>query len=162
MSASKENKFLTRIKKDEQYVKEFISLTKSLKKQASVHIEYYQEKSGDNNERFYNSFLRLYDHLEYGVESGVSELMKFAHTYDFNEDVPANGYRSIISVIHKCCLHLKQLTRHISVTKDSLIFRSTHYRGIPQYFFVTDGTIVTTDCCITLTVRVNIIKSNLN
>ena len=127
MSASKENKFLTPIKKDEQYVKEFISLTKSLKKQASVHIEYYQEKSGDNNERFYNSFIRLYDHLEYGVESGVSELMKFAHTYDFNEDVPANGYRSIISVIHKCCLHLKQLTRHISVTKDSLIFRSTHY-----------------------------------
>ncbi|KAH3825885.1 hypothetical protein DPMN_127769 [Dreissena polymorpha] len=57
----------------------------------------------------------------------VIQIVPRLSKYDFSEEVQANGYRSFISIVNRCCLHLLQLCRHICVNKTSLLFRSAFY-----------------------------------
>ena len=83
-----------RIKQDEKHKKEILSVFRELKLQALVEVEEFQGLSGDNNVRFYNSFIQLYEHLEHGLEIGVTHILTSVYAYDYNEEIPGNGYRS--------------------------------------------------------------------
>lgn len=116
-----------RIESDNAYGRELSSLFKNLRAQSIGNIEYFQGANGSSYERFYTSFAKLYDHLDNGIEPGVETLLAVAHSFDFDYNLPANGYRSMVTIIHKCCVHVLQLTRHITINRSSFLFRSGHY-----------------------------------
>lgn len=47
--------------------------------------------------------------------------------YDFDEQTPGNGYRSFVVVVDASLEHAVQLCRHISLSRDSFIFRKGFY-----------------------------------
>lgn len=112
---------------DEDYRKALLLLFKSLRLLATSNAEFYKSQKGVNEERFHTSSRTLCEHLDQGVIPGVDYISQVAYMFDFSPDLRANGYRSILQVIHKCCLHLYQLCRHISNNKSSFVFRTTHY-----------------------------------
>ncbi|KAK2167375.1 hypothetical protein NP493_1276g00019 [Ridgeia piscesae] len=126
-AAATEGKWEGRIAIDESYRRQLSLLFKELRSQALCNSDYFQADSGPVHERFHRSFRQLYDHLDHGLESSVNQLLRTAHNYDVSPLIPANGYRSMIKVVHKCCCHLVQLTRYIVVNRDSFLFRGGHY-----------------------------------
>ena len=116
-----------RITEDSAYNKELSSLFKNIRAHAIGSIEYFYGANGTSCERFFESFTLLYDHLDNGIEPGVETLLSVAHKYDFDFEIPGNGYRSMVTIIHKCSLHILQLTRHISINRASYFFRFDHY-----------------------------------
>ena len=113
--------------KDDVYRRELLLLFKTLRSQAMCNIEYYRNATDENSRKFYDIFTRLHEHIGNGIEIYVDEMMRIVHRYDFDTTVRANGYRSFILVIHKCCLHVLQLSRHISINRQSFLFRSAYY-----------------------------------
>ncbi|KAI0220041.1 Hormone-sensitive lipase [Lamellibrachia satsuma] len=126
-AAATEVKWEGRIATDESYRRQLSLLFKELRSQALCNSDYFQADGGLVHERLYRSFRQLYDHLDHGLESSVDQLLRTAHKYDVSPLTPANGYRSMITVVHKCCCHLMQLTRYIVVNRDSFLFRRGHY-----------------------------------
>ncbi|XP_013394169.1 hormone-sensitive lipase-like [Lingula anatina] len=92
-------------------------------------MEYFEGHKHHNHDKFYKMFCTLLEHLDSdsGVDQFLDRLLQDMHTYDYDEFTPANGYRSIIKVLHKCCVHILVLCRYISVNKGSFLFRCGHY-----------------------------------
>lgn len=72
---------------------------------------YFKSAPGTANERFYGAFSQLLDHLDNGLVLGVNTLLSVAPQFDFDKSQPGNGYRSMITVIQKCCLRIMTLAR---------------------------------------------------
>ena len=119
-------KWECRLEKDESYYRELSSLFKELRSQAICNVQYFKEGKQVAYERFHSSFRRLCEHL-HGIEPTAHQLIQKYHEYDVSPNTPANGYRSMVSVVHKCGLHLLQLMRYVTVNRDSFLFRSGHY-----------------------------------
>ena len=130
MASSAEVAKSLRIESDEKYRRELQLLFKKLRAQAISNIEYFQDGKSASDERFFSSFTRLYEHIEKGLEPGVEYFLGIAHMFDFDYKTPANGYRSIISIVDKCCSHILTITRSIIVNRDSFLFRANHYRWV--------------------------------
>ena len=126
-TTGEESVWKVRIEKDDQYRRQLSTLCKELRAEAISNIEYFQDLKGANNERYYVCFVHLYEHLDSGIEPGLDEFVRLLHLYDFDPSLPANGYRSVVSVVHKCLLKILQLARYINVNKNSFMFRGTHY-----------------------------------
>ena len=125
--AATDGEWECRIAADESYRRQLSTLFRELRSQALCNSDYFQADGRLIHGRFHRSFRQLYEHLDHGLESSVDQLLRAAHKYDVSPLTPANGYRSVISVVHKCCLHLIQLTRYIVVNRDSFLFRGGHY-----------------------------------
>ncbi|KAL5019642.1 hypothetical protein ScPMuIL_002534 [Solemya velum] len=102
-------------------------------------MEYFKCGSHGYHARYHIAFCVLFEHLELGIHPSVNDLIPHLNRFDLSPDEPANGYRSLLDVVHKCCLHLVQLCRHISVNRGSLFFRSAHYCRELECFVETLG-----------------------
>ncbi|KAL4228425.1 hypothetical protein ACF0H5_011472 [Mactra antiquata] len=111
---------------DAQFLKYFHSFIKDLRNLVISNIEYYQRGKSSVHACFYATFCILLERTQV-LEPQVINIVPRLQEYDFSEDVQANGYRSFISIVNRCCVHLLQLCRHININKTSLLFRSTHY-----------------------------------
>jgi len=98
-----------------------------LRSLALCNIEYFDGANGPANERLYSAFCQLFEHLEQGVESGVEYLLRAAALFDYDQVQPGNGYRSMVTIVHKCCLRICTLARYILVNRESYLFRTEHY-----------------------------------
>ncbi|CAD5117030.1 DgyrCDS5858 [Dimorphilus gyrociliatus] len=116
-----------RLLADQKYRRELLDLFRQLRINALCNVDYFSAKKNGNHVRFQNSFRVLIDHLDNGIEPGVCNLIAVAHHFDVDPSLPYNGYRSFLRVIQKCCSHILQLTRHIIVSRSSLLFRGSHY-----------------------------------
>ena len=71
--------------------------------------------------------------IPYGVSLyflGVDCILRIAHKFDLDFKTPANGYRSMVKTVHKCCIKILQLIRYINTNRTSFLFRSGHYRYV--------------------------------
>ena len=127
MASSESDGYLLRKEKDECYRRELSILFKNLRMQAISNLEYFKDGKGYHHSKFFASFHHLHEHLDRGIEPSTEYFLRIVHLYDVDCNTPANGYRSIIKVIHKCCLYILQLSRHITVNRDSFLFRGGHY-----------------------------------
>ena len=128
-----------RLDNDQAYGRELNSLFKQLRAQSIGNIEYFQGANGGYLEKFYSCFIKLYDHLDNGIEPGVEKLLSVAHLYDYDYTLPANGYRTMVNIVHKCCVHILQLMRHITINRSSFLFRSGHYSRELDAYVTTIG-----------------------
>ena len=111
---------------DDKYLQELFELFSKIQKLAICNADYFCDCPGANNERFFNAFYQLFQHLG-PVASGVERLLSIASLFDYDSTTPGNGYRSFIKVIHKCCLRILALSRYITVYRESYLFRAKHY-----------------------------------
>ncbi|BFZ14026.1 hypothetical protein BsWGS_17065 [Bradybaena similaris] len=105
----------------------FTALATDLKCIALSNIDYFQSGTHSHQARFHAAFSLLHEYLETGIEPAYSQLCPRVARYDFSPRVKGNGYRSLLAVVHKCCLHLLQLSRYISSVRDSILFRKKFY-----------------------------------
>lgn len=139
MASAEKTSDCLRVEEDEKLRRDLLVLFKNLRAQAISNLEYYQDISGANYERFQSSFRRLYEHLDRGIEPGVEYLLRICHLYDYDSHTPANGYRSMVKVIHKCCIKILGLARYITVNRESFLFRSGHYSREIEAYVMTLG-----------------------
>ncbi|KAK3798516.1 hypothetical protein RRG08_063525 [Elysia crispata] len=105
----------------------FFALSRDLKSIALSNIQYFQSGKQSHHAKFHVTFRLLYEYLDIGIEPTYSELAKLVGEYDFSPEIKGNGYRSLLRVVQKCCLHLLQLCRYISSVRDSMLFRKKVY-----------------------------------
>lgn len=123
---------------DASYRREIVSFIREIKCKSASGIEYFRHKQTDaNGKRFFEAFARLHEHTNPGIEPSVEYLLDVAYLYDLDPSVPGNGYRSILTVIQKCCIRIVALIRYISCNIDSFFFRGDHYsRELESYVTV--------------------------
>lgn len=118
-----------RVEEDAREARVFSALCQDMRSLAANNIEYFSGSARHNHDRLHQAFSRLNEHTDpsSGIQTGVSHLLTEAHKYDFDSNLPANGYRSIIKVVQKCAIKVLQLCRYITSTRESLLFRRGHY-----------------------------------
>jgi len=109
--------------------RELATLFRLLRSYAVENAEYFSvgASTGSWSDRLYSSCRQLVDHLDGGVVSGVDALLQTAPMFDYSRLQPGSGYRSMVTVVYKCCLHLLTLVRYIGVNRESYLFRAEHY-----------------------------------
>ena len=124
----------TRLLDDNRQLREINQYFKQLRSQANCNLQYFQPEKNKLYFKFYHSFKKLQEVIDYKLFDVVEYLFKIVHHYDLDPSTPANGYRSFLSVVIKCSLHLLQLTRYIVINRGSFIFRGSHYsRELDDY-----------------------------
>ncbi|XP_060086239.1 hormone-sensitive lipase-like [Ylistrum balloti] len=117
----------------------FTALFKDLRSFAVSNIAYFQNGKSNTHAKFHAAFCLLHEHIDRGIQPTVELIAPRLPEYDLSPDVQANGFRSIIKIIHKCCLHILQLVRHIHVNRESMFFRSSHYSSELEAYVETLG-----------------------
>lgn len=72
-------------------------------------------------------FIQIYVLNFRGIQPSIEQIAPLLPKYDLSPDTQANGYRSLLKVVHKCCTNLLRLSRYINVNRSSLFFRGNFY-----------------------------------
>lgn len=124
---------------DDVHRRQLSRLFMEVRSLAICNRTYFKNAPGTTNERFYGAFSQLLDHLDNGLVLGVNTLLTVAPQFDFDKSQPGNGYRSMITVIQKCCLRIMTLARYVTVNRESYLFRANHYSKELEAFVTTLG-----------------------
>ncbi|KAJ8316188.1 hypothetical protein KUTeg_006202 [Tegillarca granosa] len=104
----------------------FSTLFRDLRSLAVNNIEYFQHGNTNYHARFHQTFSLLFEHLDRGIQPAIEEISSKLSAYDLSPDIQANGHRSLLKIVYKCCVHLLQLSRYINSSRDSFFFRRSH------------------------------------
>lgn len=105
----------------------FTSLVRDLKSLAISNIEYFKDGKLSHHAKFHVAFCLLFEYLDIGIEPCYREISQRAPEFDASPTEKGNGYRSLLRIVQKCCLHLVQISRHVSTNRESMLFRRAHY-----------------------------------
>lgn len=123
---------------EQNYRRSLISLHRTLRQETLCNVESYKatlDDLSDLSQQLYSVFCQLFDHLE-NIDGVLLDILDFAPQYDFHNQ-KINGYRSQVKVTQRCLTRLMALVRHITVNKDSYMFRRSHYvRELESYVMV--------------------------
>lgn len=90
------------------------------------NAQFFQEDESESGQRLSAGFLAVVDQVVM-ITPLVDEVRKVASQFDFDEDTPGNGYRSLVSVVDMCVQHGVKLSRLVYVNRYSFLFRKTFY-----------------------------------
>ncbi|CAL9690760.1 unnamed protein product [Knipowitschia caucasica] len=76
-------------------------------------------------ERLAVSLRQIRSHSE-ALEPVVTSFTAVYHLYDFDEQTPGNGYRSLVKVLLSCLLHIINKARYVSSNLRGAFFRADH------------------------------------
>ena len=102
----------------------WMTAVKSLRTVASSNMDYIRitTLAEDRiNNRFYHCFNHLLDDVDV-IQPIIEKMNENAYKFDF-ERVPANGFRSLLSVTDTCMCRLVQTSRVIESRRDALFTR---------------------------------------
>ncbi|VDM75926.1 unnamed protein product [Strongylus vulgaris] len=68
----------------------------------------------------------MFDRLKKIVDL-VTQLQELAPSYDYDENTPGNGFRSLVCICDTTVLHIISLQKTVSEQRGSFVFRLTHY-----------------------------------
>lgn len=101
-------------------------------------------QSIDNSVRYFyndNKAYKLIENLKrlkVSVENSsksIEEIEKFVHDYDFDEETPANGYRSFIDVFNSAVQRAIKIGRKLITAREKTFFRVESYSKYDSQFF---------------------------
>ena len=91
------------------------------------NIQYFGLDSNTvTGKRFLDAFRNVIEHIEI-IRKYVTEIDGFLNEYDFDEMIPANGYRSLVKVTHEYIKHTIKVSEHIAENRGNLLFRKQAY-----------------------------------
>uniref|UniRef100_A0A8C9T450 Hormone-sensitive lipase n=1 Tax=Scleropages formosus TaxID=113540 RepID=A0A8C9T450_SCLFO len=82
---------------------------------------------GDAARRLVEALTLIQDHAR-SLEPVISGFTAIYHHFDFDQ-IPANGYRSLVKVVRCCLLHIIHKGRYIASNRRSIFFRAAHNAG---------------------------------
>lgn len=88
--------------------------------------KYFQYDESETGQRFLCAFQNIINHAAI-ARTDATEVSTFMHLYDFDESVPANGYRSMFNILHACINHTMKICKYIAQNRGHLLFRKTTY-----------------------------------
>nr|XP_033325871.1 hormone-sensitive lipase isoform X1 [Megalopta genalis]XP_033325873.1 hormone-sensitive lipase isoform X1 [Megalopta genalis] len=98
----------------------------ALRELCQANAEYFMSHQDENGARIRAAHLAMLDHLEQ-VQPLYKEICRFAPMFDFDVDIPGNGYRSFLVLIDKCIIHSRAICHQIYCQKDSIFFRKSYH-----------------------------------
>lgn len=90
------------------------------------NIAYFECDKTETGHRFLCAFHTIVDNMKI-VRDYVEKFSTFVHEYDFDENTPANGYRSAIKAIQAGIDHFVKISKYIAENRGSLLFRKNTY-----------------------------------
>lgn len=92
------------------------------------NVRHFESLTSDSitNQSFLDAFRSILQHIEI-IRQYITEFNGFAHEYDFDEQTPGNGYRSIVKVTHAYIKHTAKVSKHIAENRGNLLFRKKTY-----------------------------------
>ncbi|KAL4657663.1 hormone-sensitive lipase-like [Arapaima gigas] len=87
-----------------------------------------QGPQGDAARRLVEALTLIQDHA-HSLEPVISGFIAIYHHFDFDPQIPANGYRSLVKVVRCCLLHIIHKGRYIASNRRSIFFRAVHNAG---------------------------------
>ncbi|XP_041665686.1 lipase, hormone-sensitive a [Cheilinus undulatus] len=75
--------------------------------------------------RLANCMKQIQEHGR-ALEPVVASFTAVYHHYDFDEQTPGNGYRTLVKVLQSCLLHIIHKGRYIASNYNSAFFRADH------------------------------------
>lgn len=90
------------------------------------NVKYFECDESEIGQRFLCAFASVVDHLKIAREL-VAQIIQFVHEFDFDENTPANGYRSVIKAVQACINHSVKVCKYIAQNRSYLLFRKNMY-----------------------------------
>jgi hormone-sensitive lipase len=91
------------------------------------NFNYYQNDKTFVGSRMCSNFEKLKEFLQKSVPV-IKEIETFAHTYDFDDETPGNGYRSFIFIYESAVDYSMKVCHYINDNRRSLLFRKSLYQ----------------------------------
>lgn len=88
--------------------------------------QYFESDKSEMGHRFFNQFESMIDHLA-AARRYVSEFKGFMHQYDFDDQTPGNGYRSLVNCVHSAIEYCIKVCKYIAKNRKSFLFRRSVY-----------------------------------
>lgn len=90
------------------------------------NCKYFENDETEAGQRFFNTFRFIIENAAIArAETIIVE--GFMHEYDYDDSTPANGYRSMVKVMHACINHTMKICKYITQHRGHLLFRKTTY-----------------------------------
>lgn len=90
------------------------------------NVKYFECDDSEMGQRFLCAFRGIIDHVTVARQF-VAKITTFVHEYDFDENTPANGYRSYIKATQACINHTVKVCKYIAQNRSYLLFRKNMY-----------------------------------
>lgn len=90
------------------------------------NVKYFECDDTETGQRFLCAFCGIIDHISIARQY-VAKIITFVHEYDFDENTPANGYRSFVKAIQACINHSVKVSKYIAQNRSYLLFRKNMY-----------------------------------
>lgn len=97
-----------------------------LKQLCNENAQSFSSDNTENGQRLYLAFLSIRDNID-DIWPAVLRLRSVMAEYDFDENTPANGYRSFQNVVDSAILHGIKLNREIKLKNGSVLFRKSTF-----------------------------------
>lgn len=88
--------------------------------------EFYKQDKTITGSRMTAAFEKLHDYLNKAVPV-TRNIDSFAHTYDYDESTPGNGFRSFIFIFEAALDYSLKTCQYINDNRGSLLFRKSVY-----------------------------------
>lgn len=98
----------------------------ALREICCVNVDYFASHQDANGVRIKAALLAILDHLDQ-LRPLYRETAKFAVHFDYDEEVPGNGYRSFLSLVDKGILHCNAVCQEIHRQKNSILSRKSYH-----------------------------------
>lgn len=116
----------TTVDNDNEQTINYFALYDAFKDLCINNANYFETDDSENGQRLHGAYIGLIDHLA-NARNYVTKIRTFVHEYDFNENVPGNGYRSFLLVVRSCINHGIKLSSYVMQHRSSILFRKSMY-----------------------------------
>ncbi|XP_061738718.1 lipase, hormone-sensitive a isoform X2 [Nerophis ophidion] len=115
----------TSVASDMDFKVVFTSLEETCEENIAAFSELTDLQHRDVSQRLVECMKEIQEHSR-ALEPMVASFTAVFHHYDFDEQTPGNGYRSLIKVLMACLVHIIQKSRYIASNHKSTFFRADH------------------------------------
>lgn len=98
----------------------------ALREVCEDNVKFFDNEDNECGQRYHGALTGIIDHVEVARKL-ASDVLSFAHEYDFDACTPGNGYRSFVKCTRLCVEHGLRVARHIAQNRTFIWFRKNMY-----------------------------------
>ncbi|XP_076636553.1 hormone-sensitive lipase [Colletes latitarsis] len=98
----------------------------ALRELCHANAEYFMSHQDENGVRIRAALMAILDHLEQ-LQPLYKDVTRIAPMFDYDVEMPGNGYRSFLVLIDRCIIHSRAICHQIYCQKDSIFFRKSYH-----------------------------------
>lgn len=119
---------------DDKHFRNIEYVVKDIKSYALSNFEHYKAFDDHLSMRFVSSSSFLLEYIDNGLLPEIRYVIVLGRAHDFDAFHPANGYRSLVKLVEKCCIRILTMVRFISNKRSSVFFRhETHSKELETF-----------------------------